>query len=95
LLSSIGIGQHLPALYSEKSLLLTLLPLILLLCWLFRIRFTQSLSVGDSDWVLDLLAAALARDRSGTTSRYAQATKYRWHGWRKLTAADDSSPWCK
>ena len=43
LLSSVGIGQHLPAaLFSTYLyLVLTLLPLILLLFWLFRVRFTK------------------------------------------------------
>jgi hypothetical protein len=44
LLSSVGIGQHLPtALFSTSLyLVLTLLPLILLLFWLYRVRFTKS-----------------------------------------------------
>ena len=44
LLSSVGIGQHLPAALFSTSLylVLTLLPLILLLFWLYRIRFTKS-----------------------------------------------------
>ena len=44
LLSSVGIGQHLPsALFSTSLyLVLTLLPLILLLFWLLRVRFTKS-----------------------------------------------------
>jgi len=44
LLLSVGIGQHLPsALFSTSLyLVLTLLPLILLLFWLLRVRFTKS-----------------------------------------------------
>jgi hypothetical protein len=44
LLSSVGIGQHLPSvLYSTSVyLVLTLLPLILLVFWLFRVRFTKA-----------------------------------------------------
>jgi uncharacterized membrane protein len=44
LLSSVGIGQHLPAalLGTSLYLVLTLLPLILLLFWLFRVRFAKS-----------------------------------------------------
>jgi hypothetical protein len=44
LLSSVGIGQYLPAALFSTSLylVLTLLPLILLLFWLFRVRFTKS-----------------------------------------------------
>ena len=44
LLSSVGIGQHLPrALFSAGLyLVLTLLPLILLIFWLVRVRFTKA-----------------------------------------------------
>src|SRR5215472_8371754 len=44
LLSSVGIGQHLPAaLFSTRLyLVLTVLPLIFLLFWLFRVRFTKA-----------------------------------------------------
>jgi uncharacterized membrane protein len=44
LLSAVGIGQHLPpALFSTTLyLILTVLPLILLIFWLFRIRFTNA-----------------------------------------------------
>ena len=44
LLSAVGIGQHLsPALFSTTGyLILTLLPLILLIFWLIRVRFTNT-----------------------------------------------------
>jgi hypothetical protein len=44
LLSSVGIGQHLPpALFSTALyLILTILPLILLIFWLVRVRFTNA-----------------------------------------------------
>lgn len=47
LLSSVGIGQHMPAaLFSTGFyLVLTVLPLILLLFWLFRVRFTKARNV--------------------------------------------------
>ena len=44
LLSTVGVGQHLsPALFSTSLyLLLTILPLILLIFWLVRVRFTKA-----------------------------------------------------
>jgi hypothetical protein len=44
LLSAVGLGQHLsPALFSTSLyLILTLLPLILLIFWLVRVRFTNA-----------------------------------------------------
>jgi hypothetical protein len=44
LLSSVGLGQHLPpALFSTGLyLFLTILPLVLLIFWLFRVRFTNA-----------------------------------------------------
>jgi uncharacterized membrane protein len=44
LLSSVGLGQHLPpALFSTTLyLILTILPLILLIFWLVRVRFTKA-----------------------------------------------------
>jgi hypothetical protein len=44
LLSTVGIGQHLPpALFSTGLyLILTVLPLILLIFWLVRVRFTNA-----------------------------------------------------
>ena len=44
LLSSIGLGQHLPQVLFSLSvyLVLTLLPLILLIFWLVRVRFTSA-----------------------------------------------------
>src|SRR5229473_1779148 len=44
LLSAVGLGQHLsPALFSTRLyLILTLLPLILLIFWLVRVRFTNA-----------------------------------------------------
>ena len=54
LLSKVGIGQHLsPALFSTSLyLILTILPLILLIFWLVRVRFRnayngQSLAAAD------------------------------------------------
>jgi len=46
LLSSVGLGQHLsPALFSTNLyLVLTILPLILLVFWLIRVRFTNAFS---------------------------------------------------
>jgi len=46
LLSSVGLGQHLsPALFSTNLYLaLTILPLILLVFWLIRVRFTNAFS---------------------------------------------------
>jgi len=44
LLSSVGIGQHLPAALFSTTLylILTVLPLILLIFWLVRVRFTKA-----------------------------------------------------
>jgi hypothetical protein len=44
LLSSIGVGQHLPAAMFNIALYLslTLLPLVLLIFWLIRVRFTNA-----------------------------------------------------
>src|SRR5216684_1313601 len=44
LLSSVGIGQHLPAALFSTTLylILTILPLILLIFWLVRVRFTKA-----------------------------------------------------
>ncbi|HKV60902.1 MAG TPA: hypothetical protein VJO16_03250 [Candidatus Acidoferrum sp.] len=44
LLSSVGIGQHLPAALFSTTLylILTVLPLILLIFWLVRVRFTNA-----------------------------------------------------
>src|SRR6516162_7770797 len=44
LLSSVGIGQHLPAAFFSAGLylVLTILPLILLIFWLLRVRFTKA-----------------------------------------------------
>jgi hypothetical protein len=46
LLSTVGLGQHLsPALFSTTLyLILTILPLILLIFWLVRVRFTNTYS---------------------------------------------------
>jgi len=43
LLSRIGLGQHLPAALFSTALymILTLLPLILLIFWLLRVRFSR------------------------------------------------------
>jgi hypothetical protein len=43
LLSSIGIGKHLPQAWFSTSLylILTILPLIILIFWLVRVRFTS------------------------------------------------------
>ena len=47
LLSALGLGQHLPsALFSTNLyLILTILPLLLLVFWLVRVRFTQAFKV--------------------------------------------------
>src|SRR5258708_21172824 len=57
LLSTVGLGQHLsPALFSTTLyLILTILPLILLIFWLVRVRFTKayngkSMPVVGSTW---------------------------------------------
>ena len=57
LLSTVGLGQHLsPALFSTTLyLILTILPLILLIFWLVRVRFTKayngkSMPVVSSTW---------------------------------------------
>jgi hypothetical protein len=44
LLSTVGLGQHLPAALFSTTLylILTILPLVLLIFWLIRIRFTNS-----------------------------------------------------
>jgi hypothetical protein len=44
LLSAVGVGQHLPqALFSTGLyLILTILPLILLIFWVVRVRFTNA-----------------------------------------------------
>ena len=44
LLSSVGLGQHLPAALFSTGLylFLTILPLVLLIFWLFRVRFTNA-----------------------------------------------------
>ena len=44
LLSTVGLGQHLsPALFSTTLyLILTILPLVLLIFWLVRVRFTKA-----------------------------------------------------
>jgi hypothetical protein len=44
LLSSVGVGQHLPAALFSTTLylILTILPLILLIFWLVRVRFTNA-----------------------------------------------------
>src|SRR5258708_22582657 len=49
LLSAVGLGQHLsPALFSTTLyLILTLLPLILLIFWLVRVRFANAYNVGS------------------------------------------------
>jgi hypothetical protein len=54
LLSAVGIGQHLPSALFSTGLYLTLstLPLVLLIFWLMRVRFTnafkgKSLPPGD------------------------------------------------
>jgi len=44
LLSRVGLGQHLPAALFSTGLylILTLLPLILLIFWLLRVRFSSA-----------------------------------------------------
>jgi hypothetical protein len=44
LLSRVGLGQHLPAVLFSTALylVLTLLPLILLIFWLIRVRFAKA-----------------------------------------------------
>jgi len=50
LLSSVGIGQHLsPALFSTRLyLILTILPLVILIFWLVRVRFTSAYKRPDA-----------------------------------------------
>ena len=44
LLSTVGIGQHLPSAFFSTSLylILSILPLVLLIFWLVRVRFTNA-----------------------------------------------------
>jgi hypothetical protein len=66
LLSSVGLGQHLPAALFSPGLylFLTILPLILLIFWLFRVRFTnaykQNLEAAKVEFVVQ-------EERNGTT----------------------------
>ena len=52
LLSTVGIGQHLPrVLFStDFYLVLTILPLILLIFWLFRVRFSNAYKKTSSEY---------------------------------------------